>query len=1075
MLSRKSPVDFRHVGRILVRAGALAATALVVAGASDPAPVLLDDVGVELGLHDFGSASWLPVFVDADLDGDPDPTYMSNDGVRVVLEGDDGALAVHEVSVSKPALAVASRPMLVAVAVDLERDGVPEVLVLGLGAHLLRIPEPLTMVPDAFPMPSMPAATVFDVAAGDLNADGQVDFVVALGIIDNERLTRRGYPDLVFMNLGDGRFESMILEPSRSGFSNGLTLADVDGDRRPDIVESINYSFVVGASRILWNRTPPGARVPVFEVSPHDYDTGTHGMGATVDDVNGDGIPDMFNTSVGFDQLSYGRVDGSFDDKTFELGIWHQWGDDGLRSQWSPSFVDLNADGRLDILVRQGGFGVSSLSFGPSMGLNVEGPAVASTGADLLYVQREDGTFLRLQPPYPEGIGIQGRQAVAGDMFGDGLPDVALGGGAKCAGLWRNVSDVPDGTRLLTVRFRSTVSTWPPTGARVVGSCGDLSLSRMVTSGGKMGGAPSVEVSFAWPECDGDPEIRVAWPSGADSVHTVEGDAQVLVAEEPAWWSPSEAAPDHVTVDPASAHAEEICVGLLSTGWTCCSAADGPCDLAVSDGGDERPIARVGQSEPVALHPRSSQWVLLTDPAPPRPGASVDLTMVHVGDPMRFNEEGITLFVAGEYVFGLEEDLERRVLTATADLPEDAVDLEVSLFPLDYPSPTWLVPTGRALDPRWAQADAYPYQIVGGETEFWYWTAYVVGIRGVHVQNMYPHLILRRPDGEAIPAIYSTNPMTVGRPRMQVSWEHLADVDHVTLHDGLTGSSHVLPVRGGLAFDQAATRVQGTEGGPVWNRLAEHGDVCPIVFVLTDAEGLPLSPEGELVTLEATGAEVVAQPSLISGAFDVYAMIRTEDCVPEGEVRVITADGRHVATFPFWCRSQGGSPVDFDLSWATLEAIEEPSGSGATHVATVQVINSNNESVGADALVTADVDGGEMLSANRVSSQGAQRFDISADPGQHDLTVDVYVNGAFFVTLTAEVDIPLPAADEGQEGDVGASDPAADQGSGDGGSTGDAASPGPAPGCGGCGAGGPPWPPGLLVLGWLLWHRRRKR
>jgi len=280
--------------------------------------------------------------------------------VRVLDIAEDGAhtSTLMEILDGPPIQGIGSQAYPGLSLQDVDDDGVHDLMVLGETIRVFRVSAPYQLTDMRIPQPVPGAAGLFDAATGDLNNDGLNDVVFAQGVIANEKLERIGYTDSVLMNLGHGRFERMWLEPIRTDFTNGITLADVDGDRRLDIVESIKFSRIVGPSRILLNRTPPGATKPVFV--PHvssltvggqstsivpGHDTGTHGMGACVADINGDGYFDIYNTSTGVDQLSLGRADGGFDDATFTHGLLHSYGDTGLRIQWSPSFVDLNVDG----------------------------------------------------------------------------------------------------------------------------------------------------------------------------------------------------------------------------------------------------------------------------------------------------------------------------------------------------------------------------------------------------------------------------------------------------------------------------------------------------------------------------------------------------------------------------------------------------------------------------------------------------------------------------------------------------------------------------------------------------------
>lgn len=974
-------------------------------------PTLFDEMGVELNLLGQGLPDRAPGWFDVDLDGVPDAIWASQGGIVYLKLSDEGAPELVPVSADSNSLELGPRATLSMVPIDVDDDGVQELMLTGRRHTLFRLSEAGVLKPYKFPLPPIPGVTIFDLAVADFNADGLPDIALALAIIANERLVRRGYPDVILMNTGSGRFESHILEPAREGFSNGLTVADMDGDRRPDLIESINYSHNVGASRVLLNRTPAGARVPVFEAQQYPFDTGTHGMGACAADFDQDGHVDIYNTSVGLDQLSMGRPDGSYDDQSFPLGVLHLWGDKGLRSQWSPSFEDFNLDGRLDIFVRQGGFG-------GLFSLDLTGPGVSETGQDVLYLQRADGSLARDFPPYTPVPQSTGRHAVVGDVNSDGRPDISFGGGKGSANFWLNTTPVPDGGRALTVRLSPTVSANPPTGAWVEGTCGDLSMKRILTSGGKMGGHASFDMYLAWPECDSEVTLKVGWPSGATTTHAIAPASPLAAITEPEWWSASEQGPSHVFVAPGSIGAGEICVQATPNGpWECCTDALDGCDVPLAEDLETRAVARVDDALPVALMDRGSTWRVAVTPSPPIPGQEADIRLLHIGDPERFEENVPSVFYGEplEYAGSGTVDEDYRSLRFKVMLPETLTSLPVSLFCAqgcgnvenEYPQVTWTVDVGGALDPRWIRADTYPYKVSGGETEFWDWTSYVLARDGITQQDFAAYTKLYRPDGTEVEHQAIKTPMGGSRMRLSVNHDELVGVDALTLIDTLSGFQVSVPVLPPVELEEATSRIVAVEEGMLWHRLVENGDLGSVYLQLKDAEGHTLSPALGMVHMEAEGADVIMQPVLRSGAYDLLGMFRTTDCVENGGlIRVFAEDGREISTHPFTCRPEGMPDLDPELSWAQIREADEPEG-GATHTVHIHAYSPHNETLGADSKLELVIDGGVQVNAKRLRSDADVDLDIRADPGQHTMTVEVYANDKQLDTLSIEVDIPL--------------------------------------------------------------------
>ena len=119
------------------------------------------------------------------------------------------------------------------------------------------------------------------------------------------------------------------------------------------------------------------------------------------------------------------------------------------------------------------------------------------------------------------------------------------------------------------------------------------------------------------------------------------------------------------------------------------------------------------------LRAGDSRWVLQTAPSPPIPGEPATLRLYHVGPQEVFDPTALSVFVDGALAAPTLVDEARQVMELEVDVPM-TVGLEVALFPPDLPtSPTWIVPTGRSIDPLLTRIDTYPYRILGGVTEFW--------------------------------------------------------------------------------------------------------------------------------------------------------------------------------------------------------------------------------------------------------------------------------------------------------------------------------------------------------------------
>lgn len=987
--------------------GAATAFAVLCLSAA-AAPPVFEGSPDALGLAGLHAGPMVPVWMDLTGDGQPEPLWLSYDGTVSLQLDEDGVEMLVDVEMP-PMLVDPGGPHMVGVTLDVEGDGTVELLVIARELYVLRATEPNRLVADTLPLPTLPGAAVSDAAVGDLNADGLPDVVLALGVFSVERIDLLGLRDVVLMNLGQGRFDLHPVEPGRYGFSNGVTLADMDGDGQVDLVESMDASPMVGPSRTLLNRTPPGARAPVFEVSDVSWDVGTFGMGAAVGDLDQDGRLDLYNTSVGLDLLVMGQADGSLRDETVQRGFGHEWGLTSMRSQWSPTFVDMNADGLLDVLVRHGDQGAASAAGMSDMTVYA---------ADLVYVQAPGGTFSRADVPFDEAHPPQGRQAVVGDLNADGLPDVALGGLGGSAAFWRNVTTLPETTRVLTLRFAPTVSPWPPTGARVEATCGGEVLTRVVTSGGKMGGAATDEIFLAWPGCTEPASVTVNWPSGATSVHQATDSVQ-LTAAEPRWWQVVAAG---VLLDPQGTGASSACVGQAVSPWACCELGDGPCVLPLPEGGDDQPLVRLADSSPMALPVTWPGWALLTDPSPPRPGQVVKMHVIHVGGESTFSSPALSLFVDGVHQPWTEPDMERRIMTTETDVPLDATSLVVTLFPWTLPpEPTWIVETGSALDPDWTVLHVYPYRITGGITEYWNWAAFATSIRGLESFDLLEGVAVETADGAPLDGVISLIGGAVSRLRFLVDHEDLQGQDAVVVRDKAGAFFATIPLPGTLTLEEAVAVVAEARGGLGKTRLRGAGDMSPLFVTLRDGKGRVMQPEPELVTVEVDGGHVLDPPSGFAGTYNLMALVFADGGEGPGEVRMRATDGRLLGTFPFMRMAPGGADISLDDSWATLDAMPPPAGQ-ATHVLRIYPVGPYGELVGANVQVTLEVTGGQVLVGPRLTMGGELEADLGPQVGATEIRVDVTLDGAFLVTLTAPIQSPLLADEAGGEDAPGATD-----------------------------------------------------
>jgi hypothetical protein len=183
-------------------------------------------------------------------------------------------------------------------------------------------------------------------------------------------------------------------------------VVDVNGDSKPDIIVANNGGNNVG---VLLN-SGDGTFLP-----QRTYSTGsrTYPPAVAVGDVNGDNKPDIIVTNQNADTVGVflNSGDGTFLSQT----IYSVPKGSGVTS---PAVVDVNGDGKLDIIVANYG--------GNSVGV------LLNSG---------DGTFLP-QTAYPTGAGSNPRSLSVVDVNSDNKPDIIVANyNGSNAGVLLNIGD----------------------------------------------------------------------------------------------------------------------------------------------------------------------------------------------------------------------------------------------------------------------------------------------------------------------------------------------------------------------------------------------------------------------------------------------------------------------------------------------------------------------------------------------------------------------------------------------------------------------------------------------------------
>lgn len=283
----------------------------------------------------------------------------------------------------------------------------------------------------------------------DVDRDGDLDLFVARYVdVDplrhctdaagrREYCTPSVFPplhDLLWRNEGDGTFTDVSAELGLAAGPQpglGVGVADLTGDGRDDLFVAND-----GAPNQLW--TWDGDRLrdvaPQWGVAFNAMGESEAGMGVVVMDLGADGRFDLHLTHLGgeTDTLYTPRGERIFGDTTAGRGL----ADSSLgRTGFGSVAGDFDHDGDLDLVVVNGRVAAGEVPAGAT------GPLAAYAEVDQLLLQGADGRFVEAPAGDLGAVPAVSRGLAAGDLDGDGDPDLVVG---TCGGPLRVLrNDLP--------------------------------------------------------------------------------------------------------------------------------------------------------------------------------------------------------------------------------------------------------------------------------------------------------------------------------------------------------------------------------------------------------------------------------------------------------------------------------------------------------------------------------------------------------------------------------------------------------------------------------------------------------
>jgi hypothetical protein len=309
--------------------------------------------------------------------------------------------------------------------------------------------------------------------------------------------------NVLYHNLGNGKFADVTtqagIDKSPGHYCLSVSTLDFNNDGWPDI-----YIACDSAPSILYRNNGDGTFTDVAIASGVAFNEDGReqaGMGSTIADYDGDGLPDIFKTNFSDDTstLYHNNGDGTFSDVTFATGVAANTEFLG----WGVMFFDFDNDGWPDLILSNGHVYPEVDTY--KLGSSYEEPR-------LLYHNTGKGKFEDVSRSSGPGISAPwaGRGLAVGDFWNNGKLSVLVANMNAHPSLLVNQVSYPN--HWIGIKTVGTTSNRDGIGARVTIKAGSRTLVDEVRSGSSYDSNSDMRLHFGLGPATRIDNVQVRWP-----------------------------------------------------------------------------------------------------------------------------------------------------------------------------------------------------------------------------------------------------------------------------------------------------------------------------------------------------------------------------------------------------------------------------------------------------------------------------------------------------------------------------------------------------------------------------------